>query len=106
MTHLYYYPEHADDRFEVGESSPKKRRTRIRPSDPAKDRVGWGIHLEEGMLPGRILMWTSVIFVGGSIAFGISWTILEHDIQGAWGVAAWVLTLGGIVAMFVQFFVQ
>ncbi|KAF2621164.1 hypothetical protein BU25DRAFT_463894 [Macroventuria anomochaeta] len=55
---------------------------------------GWGIYYEEGWDPARIAI---VVFVllSGSLLFSILWTTLKDDIQGAFGVGAWMVGIGG-----------
>lgn len=103
MTHLLHHPEHADDSFEVGTSLPKKRNRRILPNDAVENRVGWGVHLHEDWIPERLLALTLILFVGVSLAFGICWSILKHDISGAFAVSAWVLMLEAQLVAFTQF---
>ena len=103
MTHLFHHPEHADGGFEVGISLPKKRKRRILPNDAMEDRVGWGVHLHEDWIPERVLALVLIVFVGVSLAFGICWTILKHDVSGAFAVSAWVLMLGAQLAAIIQF---
>lgn len=59
---------------------------------------GWGLYYEEGLdvfLIVNLVVWTSIIT---SLSFGILWTILRSDIQGAWGVSSWIVTTSALVA--------
>lgn len=47
---------------------------------------------------------TLVLFVIGSLVFGVCWIIWEHDIQGAFPVAAYIVALAGLIAETLQAF--
>lgn len=58
---------------------------------------GWGLYYEEGLnvfLIINVIVGTSVF---ASLLFGILWTILRSDIQGAWGVSSWIVTTSALV---------
>lgn len=59
--------------------------------------MGWGIHLVEGFLAQRV--WTVIMSIFGlaSTAFAVMWTVKKDDVQGAFGVAQWVLGIAALV---------
>ncbi len=65
---------------------------------PQGTRVGWGIHLVEGWIASRVWLLVLSLFVTASLVFGVCWAVFEHDLQGAFGVAAYMVTLLGLVA--------
>jgi len=66
-----------------------------------KPNEGWGFHFEEGWDFDLIMTISFVVFILGSLLFGICWSILEHDIQGAFGVSAYIVTACGLFVAFV-----
>ena len=46
----------------------------------------------------------SAFFTLGSIAFAIAWKLKEHDLQGASGVAAWMVALVILIFGWMQAF--
>lgn len=68
---------------------PKKLGKRLQGRD---DRAvpGWGIHCEEGWNWDKILVLELIIVVLG-ILFGVLWSLLKHDIQGAFAISAYWL---------------
>jgi hypothetical protein len=58
---------------------------------------GWGISYEEGLDHEKIGLVLLVVFFGGSLLFGLSWTLLKDDIQGGFGVSAWWLSASSIL---------
>ncbi|KAF7948517.1 uncharacterized protein EAE97_003928 [Botrytis byssoidea] len=57
------------------------------------ENLGWGLHFVEGLNTSLAI---TVMFILSSvlgIAFAICWTILEKDIQGAFGVAAYITSV-------------
>lgn len=103
MTHLFYHPEHADDATEITQQTPKKRNEKLDPKGPLAYRQGWGIHVEDGLMLERLLFLWIMFFAGAGLAFGICWSILKHDIGGAWTVSAWISSLGALFVAFVQY---
>ncbi|KAF5873477.1 uncharacterized protein Bfra_004938 [Botrytis fragariae] len=63
------------------------------------ENLGWGLHFVEGLNTSLAI---SVMFILSSvlgIAFAICWTILEKDIQGAFGVAAYITSVMTLAVM-------
>ena len=98
MAHLFYHPEHANEQAITCLRAPKKRKERLTVCPQHGTSVGWGIHLVEGWVVQRIWLLCLGLFITGSLAFGVCWTILKHDIQGAFAVAAWIIALVGLIA--------
>ena len=57
---------------------------------------GWGFYFQEGLDFDLIITISFVVFVLGSLLFGVCWSVLEHDIQGAFGVSAYMVTACGL----------
>ena len=45
----------------------------------------------------------STFFALGSVAFAVAWACKRHDIQGASGVAAWIMSLAVIMVSTVTY---
>lgn len=58
--------------------------------------IGWGLHLEEDWHWPTIYFYTLVIVVS-SLVFGIAWSTIKNDIQGAFAVSGFVLTFGAML---------
>jgi hypothetical protein len=58
---------------------------------------GWGLYFEEGWDVDMILGIIILIILLGSFLFGICWTVLESDIQGAFVVSGYMITAGGVL---------
>lgn len=97
LLHLFKHPEDYDGEEIFFRRAPK-RRGRLDVG------VGWGIHLVEGFLASRV--WTMVIcfFAFGSLIFAVVWMAVMKDVQGAFGVAAWMTTLAGLSVAWAQAF--
>nr|AUW30880.1 putative transcription factor [Cladonia uncialis subsp. uncialis] len=80
MAHLFHHPEDANDTSITCLRAPKKRKVKLTVCPRQGTSVGWGVHLVEG-----------------SLVFGICWTVFRHDVQGAFSVAAYMVTLIGTV---------
>lgn len=86
LLHLFKHPEDYDGELITYLRVPKK-------SGRLSLGVGWGIHLVEGFLPDRVWMLLSGLFALASLVFGVLWAWKKHDVQGAFGVAAWICGL-------------
>ncbi|KAB8296949.1 hypothetical protein EYC80_002357 [Monilinia laxa] len=63
------------------------------------DNLGWGLHFVEGI---NTALAITVMFTLSSIlgiVFAICWTIFEKDVQGAFGVAAYITSVITLAAM-------
>lgn len=95
LLHLFKHPTDYDGELITYLRSPK-RRARL------EFGMGWGIHLVEGFLAQRV--WTVVIGMCGlsSAVFAVMWTVKKDDMQGAFGVAQWVLGLAVLLVSGLQ----
>lgn len=77
----------------IVEQLPKRKWGELfgKPDQPAE---GWGIYYKEGWDPGMIAIFVFLLLLA-SLLFGVLWTTLREDIQGAFGVASWVVAIGG-----------
>ncbi|KAF1940118.1 hypothetical protein EJ02DRAFT_350732 [Clathrospora elynae] len=96
LLHLFKHPTDYDGELITYLRSPKRRQR-------LEFGMGWGVHLVEGFLAQRVWAVTIGICGLGSAAFAILWTVKKNDLQGAFGVAQWVLgfavlLIGGLQA--------
>ena len=91
LLHLFKHPNDYDGEMITYLRSPK-RRSRL------EFGMGWGIHLVEGFLAQKVWAVAMAICLLASVAFAVMWTIRKNDVQGAFGVAQWIL---GLVTLFV-----
>lgn len=97
MAHLLYHPDEANELGIICLRAPKKRKEKLTVCPRQGTCLGWGLHFVEGWVAFRVWFLILAIFSFGSLVFGVCWTVLKHDLQGAFGVSAWILTLIGIV---------
>jgi len=90
LLHLFQHPSDYDGELITYLRSPKRR-------ERLEFGMGWGINLVEGFLAQKVWACIMLAFGVGSGVFAIVWTVREGDIQGAFGVAGWVLTLAGLI---------
>ena len=102
MAHFLHHPEHADTMAIACLRAPKKRKAKLTICPQQGTSVGWGIHFVEGWILFRVWLLILTLFLLGSLTFGIYWAVFEHDVQGAFGVAAYMVTLSGLVVGLVQ----
>ncbi|KAL8712595.1 MAG: hypothetical protein Q9220_003126 [cf. Caloplaca sp. 1 TL-2023] len=96
MTHLFHHPHDANEKAITFLRSPKKRKQRLAICPQKGTNVGWGIHLVEGWAMTKIWLLALTMYLSSSLIFAVSWSILEHDVQGAFGVASYFIALSGL----------
>jgi hypothetical protein len=52
---------------------------------------GWGIYYQEGWDRDVITLAIFVVFAVASLLFGVLWTTFQYDVQGAFGVSAYMV---------------
>ncbi|RMZ68486.1 transcription factor c2h2 [Pyrenophora seminiperda CCB06] len=95
LVHLFKHPNDYDGEMVTYLRSPKRRQR-------LEFGMGWGVHLVEGFLAQRVWAATMGVFVLGSAAFAILWTVKKGDVQGAFGVAQWVLGVAVLLVSAIQ----
>lgn len=63
----------------------------------AEPAEGWGIYYQEGLDASMLVNVLFGIFLLGSMLFGVLWSLLKMDIQGAFGVSSYMMTANGII---------
>lgn len=98
MTHWFHHPEDANDQTGIALlRTPKKRNEKLTVCPQQGTSIGWGIHLVEGWALNRVWLLALLFFLTGSLVFAICWAVLKRDLQGAFGVGAYVVALIGLV---------
>lgn len=90
LLHLFMHPEDYDEEQVTYKRSPKRR-------ERLQFGMGWGINLVEGFQAQKVWAFIMACFGVGSGVFAILWTVRENDVQGAFGVAGWIVTLAVLV---------
>ncbi|KAL9630172.1 MAG: hypothetical protein Q9204_004856 [Flavoplaca sp. TL-2023a] len=96
MTHLFHHPHEANDRAITIKRSPKKRKQRLAVCPHMGTNIGWGIHLVEGWAMTKLWLLALVISSLGGMVFAVTWSVIKHDIQAAFAVAAHFVALSGL----------
>lgn len=96
MLHLINHPTHAEEDAFVLDRIPKKLKERLLVSPSRGTGLGWGIYFIEGWHLSVITLVAFAVLLAGSLAFLICWSVLEHDLQGASGVAAYMVAFLGL----------
>lgn len=90
LLHLFMHPEDYDEELVTYKRAPKRR-------ERLQFGMGWGINLVEGFQGQKVWAFLMACFSIGSGVFGILWTVKKDDVQGAFGVAGWIVTLAVLV---------
>ena len=97
--HLFKHPEDYDDERIAYLRTPKRR-------ERLDIGTGWGLQLVEGFLPERVWAVVMSFFVLGSVIFASIWACKRDDVQGAFGVAGWMISLAGLFVAWSQTWVD
>jgi hypothetical protein len=58
---------------------------------------GWGIYYQEGWGRDLIVLAIFVVFLIASLLFGVLWSRFQMDVQGAFGVSAYMVTASAVL---------
>jgi hypothetical protein len=95
LLHLFDSPFCIDEtEEEIFERLPKRTKGELAGTRSQRAK-GWGIYYEEGLDQLKIALLVFVVIFVASLLFGILWAVLKKDVQGAFGVAAWWVAMGG-----------
>jgi hypothetical protein len=89
LMHLLDNPDCAEDMLACLDRFPKKLREKLACGEKAI-APGWGLDLEEGVCKKKTAI-VYMVCVLVSSTWGILWTVLGHDIQGAFSVSAYMI---------------
>jgi hypothetical protein len=96
LMHLFKHPEDYDDELITYLRTPKRR-------DRLEIGTGWGLELVEGFLAEKVWGAIAALFLLGSLVFAIVWSTRKGaDLQGAFGVAGWMVAIAGLVIAWAQ----
>jgi hypothetical protein len=97
MLHYLKHPELiAEKEMSVLNQLPKRNCGKLQATGqvPAE---GWGLYYEESWNIGLVIIIIAGITISASLLFGICWTLMKTDIQGAWGVSSYMVTTCALV---------
>ena len=80
---------------------PRKLETSLLKS-AAPASFGWGIHIDEGPDFAALFKANFVVVLLSGIAAGL-WSLFEHDFQGAFGFACWIIAVLNSLLMVYMF---
>ena len=91
LMHMFHHPEDGEGKSVCFNRFPKKKRYQLQVLNGSQTQPGWGINFVEG------IYWQKIFAIGMvicllSLVFGIAWAVKRDDVQGGFGVAAYVLT--------------
>jgi hypothetical protein len=93
MAHYLMHPSHVKERSaRILNQLPKKLKGKLEVK--LDDEVtGWGIQVQEGPDWSKIWSALTIVFISGSALFGVLWSVFEQDVQGAFGISSWWISL-------------
>lgn len=62
-----------------------------------KEVMGWGLHLQEGWHRRAVYFVVTVLVIPFSLVFGIVWSVMKGDVQSAFAISTYWLTLGSLL---------
>lgn len=84
-----------------GNRIPQKLHNSILQAQTPNDLVtGWGVHIIEGLNKTSVLLCSLVgLLISGIVA--VVWAVVKDDVQGGFGIGAWLTSVQAIVVMLV-----
>ncbi len=95
MMHAFKHPDLGSEITLCLDRFPKKRKVQLQWKN-GEEVIGWGIYFSENLHIAMVLTAILVIMLVLSLIFAVCWSILEHDISGAFTIAAWITSIGAI----------
>ncbi|KAF2122691.1 hypothetical protein BDV96DRAFT_561211 [Lophiotrema nucula] len=93
LKHLFSQPDCIrPNQTRILDQAPKKINGPL-PGTGTEQQSFWGIDFEEGWNHEKITWIALFIFGLGSSLFAVLWSVFRWDVQGAFGVASWWVTL-------------
>ena len=89
LMHIYHHPEYADQETVCLTRFPKRIRERLM-LDERYVPVGWGIEFVEGVHSNKVWCFGFAIVVL-SLITGVVWSSVNKDVQGGFGIAAYMM---------------
>lgn len=99
--HLLDHPEDASDSKICVDRIPKKLKDMLQFTHDGENR-GWGVYFDEESDLTTVVRLISLLGICASLVFGTWWNVARHDIQGAWGVASWMVTAIGMISFTIR----
>jgi hypothetical protein len=97
MLHYFKHPELiAEKEMSILNQLPKRNCGKLQATGRLSAE-GWGLYYEENWNIGLIIVVNVGITISASLLFGVCWTLMKTDIQGAWGVSSYMVTTCGLV---------
>ncbi|KAI9699233.1 MAG: hypothetical protein M1820_007205 [Bogoriella megaspora] len=93
--HLFMHPEEYDGEDLAYCRVPKKM-------GRLQFGQGWGINLVEDFLSHRVWALVTISSVLFSLVFAVTWACWTRDIQGAFGIACYIMAVAGMVMAWIQ----
>jgi hypothetical protein len=92
LMHFFSHPEDSASHLVLHPSIPKRKNDRLEPCPIKGSSVGWGIDVTTGVDELK-LFGLGLLGTLASIVFGLAWSFIKEDIQGAFAVAGFLFTL-------------
>lgn len=106
MLHYFKHPELiADNEMSILNQLPKRNCGKIQATGQVSAK-GWGLYYEEDWNIGFIIVAIVTITILTSFIFGICWTIVRTDIQGAWGVSSYMITTCALIVALLSIIIR
>ncbi|KAK8879748.1 hypothetical protein PGQ11_001042 [Apiospora arundinis] len=100
LVHFFEHPTHAGALPDLYRRIPKKLREKLSPCPVKGSSVGWGIAFAEGVDAFTFFLCGCAGFIV-CLMVSIAWTVAQSDIQGGFGIGAFLLAFmifcGGLV---------
>jgi hypothetical protein len=101
LLHFFEHPDHASVRPSLFSKIPKKKRSKLVPCPVNGSSAGWGILIVEGFNWNTFFLYSILGFLLCA-TFGTTWAILKNDVQGGFGISAYLLAFGIFIGGFVH----
>lgn len=90
----------AEDDTSILEQLPKKMDCKLAEVNGSPPE-GWGLYFQEDIDISTIIGVVFMVLFVASLLFLVLWTVIEHDIQGASGVSAYIVAVASMLGIWI-----
>lgn len=93
LTHYFKNPQCVNDKqTSIFSQLPKRVQGNLR-AWPSQDVTGWGLYVQEGWQFQKLYLIIVILAVSSGTVFGVVWSIVKADIQSAFAISGYWVTI-------------
>lgn len=105
LTHYFKSPKCVNEKqTTILAQLPKRVQGELR-ACADKDETGWGLYIQEGWQLRRVYLLLVLLTISSGTIFGIVWSVVEADVQSAFAISAYWVSICCLVLGYLRVYV-